>query len=74
MNKAKITVTCKANKRIRLALQNSKVPVWMLADRYGKSENTMYRLFRHELDSTEQDRIIAMIKEIAQERELYGSE
>lgn len=63
----------KTNKRIRTSLSLYGIPVWMLADRYGKSENTMYRLFRHELPEDEQDRIITMIEEIAQEKEHHDA-
>lgn len=59
----------RANERITKARQKHGVTVWMLADRYGKSENTMYRLFRHELPEDEQNRIIGMIEEIAKERD-----
>ena len=59
----------RANERIEKARQKYGVTVWMLADRYGKSENTMYRLFRHELPPAEQERIIGMIEEIAKERD-----
>ncbi|MBR3344540.1 MAG: hypothetical protein IKG34_10130 [Solobacterium sp.] len=56
------------NIKIRQALRYHSVPVWKLADAYGKSENTMYRIFRHELPASEQERIIQMIEKIAKER------
>ena len=63
----------KANQKIRMALKENKVPVWMLADRFGKSENTLFRMLRHELEPKEQDRIISMIVEIVQERKSHGA-
>lgn len=57
-----------ANFRIKQALRYHAVPVWKLADVYGKAESTMYRLFRHELPDSEQERIIQMIEKIAKER------
>ncbi len=66
MNKLKKDAK-KANQSIRNALRQHGVTVWMLADAYGASEGTMYRLFRHELDQDEQSRIISMIEAIARE-------
>ena len=56
------------NARIHKARQKHDVFIWQIAQRYGKSESTMYRLLRTEMPKEEQDIIVQIIKQIAQER------
>lgn len=56
------------NVKIRQALRSYSIPIWQLADAYGKAESTMYRLFRHELPEAEQEKMIRLIEEIVKER------
>jgi len=58
-----------ANQTIRKAAKAARVPLWMLAEKLGVSEPTMTRKLRRELDSTEQEKILVIIAEIAQEKE-----
>lgn len=58
-----------ANQTIRKAAKAARVPLWMLAEKLGVSEPTMTRKLRRELDSQEQEKILAIIAEIAQEKE-----
>lgn len=57
------------NAKIHEARRKNNVFIWQIAPRYGKSESTMYRLLRTEMPIEEQNRIIQIIKDIAQERE-----
>ena len=54
-----------ANKRIRDAFQETKVPFWRVADVLGKSDRTFSRMLRHELPEEQQDEIIDIIHVIA---------
>lgn len=58
-----------ANQTIRKAAKAARVPLWMLAEKLGVSEPTMTRKLRRELDSKEQEKVLAIIAEIARERE-----
>lgn len=58
-----------ANQTIRKAAKAARVPLWMLAEKLGVSEPTMTRKLRRELDSREQEKILTIIAEIAQEKE-----
>ncbi len=60
----------KANKDIRLALEQSGVRQWELAERAGYSENHFIRKMRHELPSEEKYRMFTLIQEIIDEREV----
>lgn len=63
-----------ANQTIRKAAKAARVPLWMLAERIGVSEPTMTRKLRRELDSREQEKILAIIAEIAREKEAADGE
>ena len=54
-----------ANKRVRDAFQETKVPFWRVADVLGKSDRTFSRMLRHELPKEQQDEIIDIIHVIA---------
>lgn len=63
-----------ANQTIRKAAKAARVPLWMLAERIGVSEPTMTRKLRRELDGREQEKILAIIAEIAREKEAADGE
>lgn len=50
------------NKKIRTALEESRMRHWELADLLGISESTLVRKLRKELPEEEQKRIISIIK------------
>ena len=55
-----------ACEKIKQAARMRNVPIWKIADKYGKAESTMYRLMRHELPPEEEERILSIIDEIAE--------
>ena len=55
------------NTRIHEERQKYGVYLWEIAERYGVSETQMYRLLRRELPKEKQDRIIQIIKDIAED-------
>lgn len=58
-----------ANTVIRRAMHRYGVPYWLLAHALGCSEGTLYRRMRFELPEDEQRQYLAMIEEIARERD-----
>lgn len=56
------------NPKIHDARQTKGVYIWEIAERYGVAESTMYRLLRHELPAHDQERIIQIINDIAENR------
>lgn len=57
------------NKRIRLAMGAHGLKQWEAAEALGILETSFSRKLRHELPEDEQNRIIAVIEQIATERE-----
>lgn len=56
------------NLKIRTKLKEKKVLQWQLAEKMEVSEMTLVRKLRRELEEEEQKRIIAIIEEIAVEK------
>ena len=57
------------NNCIRKAAAESNVKLWEIADKLGFTDSTFSRKLRRELDSKEQEKILAIIAEIAREKE-----
>ena len=57
------------NHYIRKTAAESNVKLWEIADKLGFTDSTFSRKLRRELDSQEQEKILAIIAEIAQEKE-----
>ena len=55
------------NQDIRLYAMSKNVKLWMIAERMGKSENTLYRLLRKQLSDSQKQKLIDMIDCIAEE-------
>lgn len=53
------------NQKVRTALRMNRIPVWMLADRLQCHENTLLRRLRHELPEDEQEKMVAIVEQIA---------
>lgn len=49
------------NVELRQAMKERKVPVWKIADVLGCHENTVLRMFRHEITGEEKERIMQII-------------
>lgn len=49
------------NADLRKAMKERKVPVWKIADALGCHENTVLRMFRHEIAGEEKERIMQII-------------
>lgn len=47
---------------------SKRVPIWMIADELGISENTLFRWLRHDLPEDKQRQILNAITEILVER------
>lgn len=58
-----------ANARIRTALSSCAVHQWQLADALCIHETALSRKLRHELPPDEQERLVALITQIAEHRE-----
>ena len=57
------------NHCIRKTAAESNVKLWEIAVKLGFTDCTFSRKLRRELDSQEQEKILAIIAEIAQEKE-----
>lgn len=60
----------KRNEEIRIA--KGKIPTWVIAERLGIHENTLYHIMRKKLPEVEKQRILAAIHEIQTEMKLEG--
>ena len=54
------------NKRIREAAKSAGVKLWQIADAIGINDGNFSRKLRHELPEDEQQRIMEIIKQIAE--------
>ena len=57
----------RANEKVRAAAKDTGVEFWRLADALGVSESTLTRMMRRELPEDEQQRLLHLIDEIAEE-------
>lgn len=57
------------NSVIREKAKGAGVRLWEVAERLGIGDATLSRKLRHELPQEDQDRILAIINEIANEKE-----
>ena len=57
------------NMTIRTAAKAAGVYLWQIADALGKSEPTLTRYLRHELDEKEQERMLQIIEKIKAEQD-----
>ncbi|TMN21920.1 hypothetical protein [Lentibacillus cibarius] len=55
----------KRNKELRQIIKESKVYNWQVAEAMNMHENTLYRMLRRPLSSTEKQRIIELVKELS---------
>lgn len=55
----------KANEKIREESYKKRVPLWKVADHYGKSYSWIIQKLRHELSNEEQAEMLTAIEEIA---------
>lgn len=62
-------MTKKNVEKVRTASRLHNVALWKVADVCGWSQATMTRKLRHEIDNEEADRLIQIIKRIAEEGE-----
>lgn len=53
---------------IKRSASRKKVAIWMIADKIGISENTLYRWLRHDLPIEKQQLVLNAISEIVVER------
>ncbi len=58
------------NSKIRNRAKEAGVKLWEIADRYGVNDGNFSRKLRRELPDKDRDRILAIIDEIAAEREV----
>jgi len=58
------------NSKIRNRAKEAGVKLWEIADRYGVNDGNFSRKLRRELPDEDRDRILAIIDEIAAEREV----
>lgn len=58
-----------ANNEIRQLCKEKHVPLWLLADRLGIADQTLYRKLRHTLPEEERQRAIEAIAQISEEHE-----
>ena len=56
------------NVKIREAAKQTGVYLWELAERFGCNDGNFSRKLRRELPAAEQDKIIAIIEEVAREK------
>lgn len=59
----------KENQRIREVAKGANVKLWEVAEKLHITDGMFSRKLRRELDSQEQEKILAIIAEIAQEKE-----
>lgn len=59
----------KANMKIREKAKNSGVRLWQIADALGIQESMFSKRLRNELPEDEQERILAIIDKLANERQ-----
>ena len=59
----------KANRKVRDESVKNHVPLWMVADYYGKSYSWIIQKLRHELSAAEQSEMVNAIHEISERRE-----
>lgn len=59
----------KENQRIREVAKGANVKLWEVAEKLHITDGMLSRKLRRELDSKEQEKILAIIAEIAQEKE-----
>ena len=57
------------NKIIRQRAQENSVRLWQIAERVGITDGNFSRRLRQELPDTERDRLLAIIDELAAEKE-----
>ena len=58
------------NKEIRAEAKAAGVKLWEIAERFGMNDGNFSRKLRRELPAEEQRRILAIIDQIAAEREV----
>lgn len=58
----------KANERLRREMRMLNVPFWALASAWGCNETTAVKRFRTELPEKEQEKVLKLIYQVAQER------
>ncbi len=56
-----------ANRDIKLAAAGAGVRMWQIADKLGILDCNLSRKLRHELNAEEKDRILSIIREIAED-------
>ena len=59
----------KNNRKVRDESLKNHVPLWMVADYYGKSYSWIIQKLRHELSAAEQAEMVNAIHEISERRE-----
>lgn len=60
----------KANLKIREKARNSGVHLWQIADALGMQESSFSKKLRKELPDDEQKKILEIIRELAERREV----
>ena len=63
-----------ANEKIKQIMKQCNVATWQVADLLGVSEQTVFRKFRHEMTDTEQENVIALIKENYEKRAVHNND
>ena len=58
----------KANQALRREMRALNVPFWRLARAWGCNETTAVKRFRVELSSEEQEKVLALIRQVSQEQ------
>lgn len=58
-----------ANRDIKLAAAGAGVRMWQVADKLGILDCNLSRKLRHELNQEEREKILSIIRELAQEAE-----
>ena len=62
-------VTTQANLRIRQAAAERGIRLWMVAEQIKMKDSNFSRKLRHELPEEEQERILAIIDQLASARD-----
>lgn len=57
------------NIEIRALLKRKKIHMYMVADKMGIHDNTLFRLFRYELSKENKQKVMKAIKQIQEERD-----
>lgn len=52
------------NQDIRNAIRSAGVPVWLVAEKLGVHENTLYRHLRKKLHRDQREELLKVIKEL----------